>query len=136
MGAVGLALGAASGAWLEYGLLRRRLAGLIGDHGPEPRRMARIVLAGGAALGAGFAAKVFLGFSLRPGLLNTLLASGPMAWLLDPLAALATGGVFGVAYLGTASLLGVGMPLRRKKQSRQLSTRPPCQRQNRYPRLF
>lgn len=114
MGAVGLALGAASGAWLEYGLLRHRLAGLIGEHGPGPRRFRRIVLAGLTALGAGLGAKILLGFSLRPGVLNTLLASGPLAWLLDPLAAAATAGVFGVVYLGTASLLGVGMPLRRK----------------------
>jgi putative peptidoglycan lipid II flippase len=114
MGAVGLALGAASGAWLEYRLLRRRLTSLIGDHGPDPRRLRRIALAGAAALGAGFAAKVLLGFSLRPGLLNTLLATSSVSWLLDPLAALATASAFGVAYLGTAALLGVGMPLRRK----------------------
>ena len=117
LGAVGLALGAAVGAWLEYVLLRRRLKGLIGDHGPERGRLRRIALAGLVALVAGLTAKGLLGFSLQAGLLNTLMATGSLSWLLDPLAAAATGAAFGVAYLGTASLLGVGMPLRRKPQS-------------------
>jgi len=114
LGAVGLALGAAIGSWVEYVLLRRRLRGIVGDHGPEQGRLPRIIGAGLIGLVVGFATKTVLGFSLLPGILNDLLGSGPLAWLLDPLAALATGGCFGVAYLGSASLLGVGMPLRRR----------------------
>jgi putative peptidoglycan lipid II flippase len=114
LGAVGLALGAAVGAWLEYGLLRRQLTRLIGPHGSAPGRTPRILGAAAAGVLAGFGTKTLLGFSLQPGLLNSVLAAGPLEWLLDPLAAMATGGAFGVAYLGVASFLGVGVPLRRR----------------------
>jgi putative peptidoglycan lipid II flippase len=116
LGAVGLALGAACGAWLEYALLRRKLKGHLGAHGPAWGRLGRMAGAGTVALAAGWGAKALLGFSLRPGLLSDLLGEGSV--LVDPLATLGTAGAFGVAYLGVAVLLGVGMPLRRKPPSR------------------
>lgn len=112
LGAVGLAFGSAVGAWLEYALLRRRLARHLGPHGPKGGSLARVLLAGLAAVAAGLAAKEILGFSLAPGYLPDLLRGAPL-WL-DPLAALGTVGAFGVTYLMVASLLGVGMPLRRR----------------------
>ena len=111
LGAVGLALGSAAGAWTEYVLLRRRLAGHLGPHGPDAGSLARIVGAGLAAVVAGLGAKKVLGFSLAPGYLPSLL--GEESFWLDPLAAAGTLGVFGVAYLGVASILGVGISLRR-----------------------
>jgi hypothetical protein len=64
------------------------------------------------ATGAGLGAKMLLGFSLRPALLADLLGGDSL--LMDPLAAVGTAGAFGVTYLGTAALLGVGIPLRRR----------------------
>ncbi|MCJ7629717.1 MAG: hypothetical protein MUO50_15185, partial [Longimicrobiales bacterium] len=115
LGAAGLALGSAVGAWVEYGLLRRRLTQHLGSHGPQPGRVARFFVAGLVAVGVGLSAKLFLGYSAEPGLLPDLL--GEASFWLNPLAALGTAAVFGVAYLGSASLLGVGMPLRRKPPS-------------------
>ncbi len=113
MGAVGLALGAAAGAWLEYGILRHRLKGYLGPHGFGIRRLGGMVLAGAVATVAGLGGKTLLGSSLGSGYLPELLgADSP--WV-DPLATLGTAGAFGVAYLGTAFLLGVGMPLRRSR---------------------
>lgn len=111
LGAAGLALGSAVGAWVEYFRLRKRLAAHIGPHGPRQGRVPRYLLAGGVAAAAGFGAKRILGFSAEPGFLPDLLGEG--SFLLNPVAALGTALVFGVAYLGSASLLGVGMPLRR-----------------------
>jgi hypothetical protein len=93
-------------------LLRRRLAAVIGPHGPGGRRTGRIALAGLLAVGAGAGAKYLLGFSLVPGVLASMLGPTPVAWLLDPLAAVATAALFGVAYLAAAAALGVGMGLR------------------------
>ncbi|MFH1765248.1 MAG: murein biosynthesis integral membrane protein MurJ [Gemmatimonadota bacterium] len=115
LGAAGLALGSAVGAWVEYVLLRWRLTQHLGSHGPEAKRVVRFFVAGLVAVGVGFAAKLVLGYSAEPGLLPDLL--GEASFWLNPLAALGTAGVFGVAYLGSASLLGVGMPLRRKPPS-------------------
>lgn len=112
LGAVGLALGSAVGAWAEYGLLRRRLAMHLGPHGPEAGSLARISGAGLVAVAAGLGAKKVLGFSGAPGYLPGLLGEG--SFWLDPLAALGTVGIFGVAYVGVASLLGVGVSLRRR----------------------
>jgi putative peptidoglycan lipid II flippase len=114
LGAVGLALGAAVGAWLEYALLRRKLRVHLGSHGPGPGPINRIVGAGLVALAAGYGAKRLLGFSLAPGLLADALVLSPWSWLLDPLATVGTAAAFGVAYLGAASSLGVGIPLRRR----------------------
>ena len=115
LGAAGLAFGSAVGAWAEYGLLRSRLSRHVGPHGPQSGKVPRFLLSGLVAVVAGFAAKEVLGFSGEAGLLPNLL--GNTSFWLNPLAAVGTGGVFGVAYLWTASLLGVGMPVRRKTHS-------------------
>lgn len=112
LGAAGLALGSAAGAWVEFILLRRSLGRHLGPHGPGMGVILRMVVAGLVAIALGLATRSYLGFSLLSGVLPDLL--GPEAPLLDPLAALGTAGIFGVAYLGTSSLLGVGMPLRRR----------------------
>ncbi len=117
LGAVGLGLGSAGGAWMEYLLLRRRLTLRIGPHGPPAGRVIRFMVAGLVAVGVGLLARGILGFSLAPGVLARLL--GPTSVWLDPLAALGTAGGFGLAYLGTADLLGVGLPFRRKNPRRR-----------------
>jgi len=111
LGAAGLALGSAVGAWVEFYLLRRSLGRHLGPHGPGVTPVFKILVAGLAAMALGLLARSYLGFSLEPGLLQELL--GAQSVLLNPLAALGTAGIFGVVYLGTASLLGVGIPLRR-----------------------
>ncbi len=112
-GAVGLALGASVAAWLEYGMLRRRLARALGPHGPHSGVRARLAAAGGIAALAAVAAKWALGSTVprRDGYLTALLAdSAP--WLLQPLLAAGTALVFGVVYLVVTARLGVGAPLR------------------------
>jgi putative peptidoglycan lipid II flippase len=113
-GVAGLAFGSAVGAWLEFLLLRRALARHIGPHGPGPNRVFRMAAAGGVALVAGLVARSVFGFSASPGLLPGLL--GEESVLLNPLAAAGTAGLFGVAYLGAAAALGVGIPLRPKRR--------------------
>jgi putative peptidoglycan lipid II flippase len=111
LGAAGLALGAALGSWLEYGLLRRRLTGMIGAHGPEMRRRARRWVAG---LGGGVAAvgAKWFGGSLVPYRAGWAEAAlGPGSPWLGGVLALGTALAFGVTYLVVAQLLGVGMPL-------------------------
>ncbi|MBT8398364.1 MAG: murein biosynthesis integral membrane protein MurJ [Gemmatimonadetes bacterium] len=111
LGAAGLALGSAAGAWLEYIRLRRKLATQLGPHGPPAGRAFRVLLAGLVGAAAGFGAKQLLGFSADPGILGTLL--GDSSFWVNPLAAVGTALAFGVAYMGAASLLGVGMPIRK-----------------------
>lgn len=111
LGAVGLALGSAVGAWVEYALLRRRLQAHLGPHGPGKGRVPRVFVSALVAAGIGFGAKLLLGCSSSPGLLSTWV--GNESVFHDPLAAAGTAGTFGVVYLGMTSLLGVGMPLRR-----------------------
>ena len=115
LGAAGLAFGSAVGAWFEYVLLRRRLTRHLGPHGPGARRVSLILLSGLVAVGLGFLAKGLVGSSSTPGLFPDLL--GETSFWLNPLSALGTAGVFGLTYLGMTSLLGVGMPLRRKPHS-------------------
>lgn len=112
LGAAGLALGAALGSWLEYGLLRHRLKGMIGPHGPDvSRRIRRWVAAGCGGLAA-LAAKGLAGSLVpyRAGWVSALLPPGS-PWL-EPVLAFGTALAFGVPYLVVAQLLGVGMPLR------------------------
>jgi putative peptidoglycan lipid II flippase len=109
-GAAGLAFGSAVGAWMEYGLLRKRLAGHLGPHGPKWGRLGRMAVAGLVAMGVGLGTKRILGFSGSAGLLPEVMETGSL--LLDPLAAVGTAGAFGVAYLVLSALLGVGIPLR------------------------
>lgn len=95
LGAAGLALGSAVGAWLELLLLRRALKGYIGDHGPPPATVLRLILAA---------------------LLGALAAVGLQVGLPDAhpvLVALETLLPFGVLYLAATSWMGVGIPLRR-----------------------
>jgi putative peptidoglycan lipid II flippase len=112
-GAVGLALGASAGAWIEYVLLRRRLAARLGRSGSTSSSALRIGAAGLAAAGAANAAKFALGsvIPFHPGLVDALL--GSEHWATPVVLALGTALAFGVVYLATASALGVGLPLRR-----------------------
>ena len=112
-GATGLALGASVAAWLEYILLRRRLATVLGPHGPA--RSARISILGATAVAAlaAVAAKWTLGSNVprHDGMVAGLLGdSAP--WLVQPALAVSTAFIFGVVYLTVASRLGVGAPLR------------------------
>jgi len=94
LGAVGLALGASLGAWIEYILLRRALGRYLGPHGPGTSPILRMMLAGALASAAGVGMELVLP-PAYPALigLETLLP-------------------FGVVYLAFAALLGVGIPLR------------------------
>ncbi|TVP42224.1 MAG: murein biosynthesis integral membrane protein MurJ [Gemmatimonadales bacterium] len=96
-GAVGLALGSALGAWVELGLLRRRLARDIGPHGSGVGPLLRLVTGAGAA--------VAVGWGLRLALAGVVPGLHPI-----PVAAV-TLGAAGAAYLGVTSLLGVRSPL-------------------------
>ncbi len=113
-GAVGLALGSSVAAWLEYGMLRRRLAHALGPHGPRPGVRSRLAAAGGIAALVAIGAKWVLGSTVprRDGYL-TLLLNDSAPWLLQPLLAVGTALAFGVAYLIATARLGVGAPLGR-----------------------
>lgn len=115
LGAVGLACGSTVGAWVEYLVLRTQLKGHIGAHGPRRGKMIRFLVAGAVAAACGFGAEGLLGSSSAPGILPGLLGKGSP--LVNPAAAIGTAAVFGVAYLGAASLLGVGTPFRRRTSS-------------------
>ena len=106
-GAVGLGLGASAGAWLEYVLLRRGLAGPLGPHGPGTRFALGALGAALVAAGAGAGAKWLLGSSVpyREGLIHTWL--GAESFLVSPLLALGTALAFGVVYLVCTRTLGV-----------------------------
>ncbi|MDE2773057.1 MAG: murein biosynthesis integral membrane protein MurJ [Gemmatimonadota bacterium] len=111
LGAVGLALGASAGAWLESVLLHRRLNRALGPHRPGAGRVRRITTAALAAAALGITAKATLGSVLpaRSGLAAQLLGpESPFTW---PLVAAGTATVFGVSYLAITSALGVGVPL-------------------------
>lgn len=113
LGAVGLALGASAGAWLESVLLHRRLNRALGPHRPGAGRVRRITTAALAAAALGITAKAALGSVLpaRSGLAAQLLGpESPFTW---PLVAAGTATVFGVSYLAITSALGVGVPLSR-----------------------
>ncbi|MBN1240707.1 MAG: murein biosynthesis integral membrane protein MurJ [Gammaproteobacteria bacterium] len=89
LGPVGLALGAAVGAWVEWALLRRRLDAELGRVGIGAGIAARTAAASLIAAGGGLAA--------RAATSN-----------VDPLpAALAVAAVFGVIYVPVARLLGL-----------------------------
>ena len=111
-GAVGLALGSSVAAWLEYGMLRRRLARALGPHGPRSGVRARLAAAGGIAALVAIGAKWVLGSTVprHDGYL-TLLLDDSAPWLLQPLLAVGTALVFGVAYLIATARLGVGSPI-------------------------
>ncbi len=89
LGPVGLALGASVGAWLEWTLLRRSLARLVGSVGVGRSHLVRIATA--AALGAVAGHAVHL----------LVLAQHPV------LIAVCVSGAFGVVYIGLAYALGL-----------------------------
>ena len=93
LGAVGLALGASLGAWVEFLLLRRSLAGTLGSFGIGAGRLLRM---GTGALAASAAGLLLLG----------RLPAGP-PWLQ----ALGTIAPFVGVYLLLTALLGVRPPL-------------------------
>jgi len=95
LGAAGLALGASLGAWLEYVLLRRALAGRIGPHGPGSGPVVRVAFAGTLATAAAVGVQL-----LAP-------AAHPIVTALETLLP------FGVVYLAVAGLLGERLELRR-----------------------
>jgi len=116
LGAVGLALGASVGAWLENSLLHRHLRAAIGPHRPTSALWLRVVGAGLIAAVAGIVAKAAMGSAvpLRIGLIARLI--GPESPLLWPLVMAGTALAFGVTYLTVASALGVGVPLSRLRR--------------------
>lgn len=102
LGAMGLALGSAVGAWTEYLLLRRALGRALGPHGPGGAHLLRTL----AAAAAGALATV----GLRAAAAGWV-RSGLEPWAAAPLLAAGTAGAFGVVYLLVARSLGVGLPL-------------------------
>ena len=112
-GATGLALGASVAAWLEYALLRRSLARVLGPHGPTRSVRGRILGATAVAGLAAVAAKWAFGSNVpfHDGVIAGLLGdSAP--WLVQPALAASTAFIFGVVYLTVTSSIGVGTPLR------------------------
>jgi putative peptidoglycan lipid II flippase len=89
LGPVGLALGAATGAWLEWTLLYRSLRKRIGDVGAGLSHLVRMF---GAALIAGAA-----GYGVK-------LAIGPLHPIIVAVPVL---GTFGLVYFGVARALGL-----------------------------
>ena len=97
LGAAGLALGSAAGAWLEYTLLRRALARRIGRHGVRTRTVLDLALA--AVLGG-------------------LVGVWVQLWLpsVHPIViAFAALLPFGLVYVGVSTALGHGIPLRGRR---------------------
>ena len=119
-GATGLALGASVAAWLEYALLRRRLATVLGPHGPARSVRGRILGATAVAGLAALASKLVFGSTvpIHDGLMVGLLGDS-VPWLVQPALAVSTAFVFAITYFIVTARLGVGAPLR------QLLRRPP-----------
>lgn len=97
LGAAGLALGSSVGAWIELLLLRRSLRGYIGDHGPPPATVLRLLLAALSAALVGVLVQV-----LTPEL-------HPVVVALETLVP------FGVVYLLATSWMGLGIPIRARR---------------------
>ena len=112
-GATGLALGASVAAWLEYALLRRRLARVLGPHGPARSVCGRILGATALATLAGLGSKWALGSTvpLHDGVIAGLFDDS-VPWAVQPVLAASTAMVLGVVYLIATARLGVGVPLR------------------------
>jgi putative peptidoglycan lipid II flippase len=108
LGALGLALGAALGAWVEWALLKRALRTRVGRTGAGVPALARMFAAAGAAAAGAYAVRLQL----------------PTAQPL--LEAAMVAGVFGSVYLGVAAALGLDQarallraPLRRLRAKRR-----------------
>jgi putative peptidoglycan lipid II flippase len=91
LGPVGLALGAALGAWVEWSLLRRRLRAMIGAVGASARLLVRA--AGAAAIAAVLA---YVMATQTPPSLSALVTAALV------------GAIYGLAYVAAARLLGLG----------------------------
>ena len=110
LGPVGLALGSALGAWVEWGVLVRRLRRRIGHVGAGGGAIARMLAAALAAAAAGHAARI------------------PLDGVHPFVAALGVALAFGIVYFGVARWLGIAEAreavgaLRRRLRARQ-STR-------------
>jgi putative peptidoglycan lipid II flippase len=89
LGPLGLAAGASIGAWLEYALLRGRLARSLGRVDAGGARLARTFAAALAAAAVGYGARV------------AATGAHPL------LAAAVVAAAFGAAYLGVAHALGL-----------------------------
>ena len=89
LGPVGLALGASIGAWLEWTLLRRSLARLVGSVGVGRSHLVRTASAGLLAAAAGHAMHILV-LALHPILIALCVVS-----------------VFGAVYVGLAYALGL-----------------------------
>ena len=89
LGPVGLALGAAAGAWLEWTLLYRSLRKRIGEVGAGLTHLARMFAAALIAGAAGYGVKVAVG-PLHPIIVAVLVL-----------------GTFGAVYFGVARLMGL-----------------------------
>jgi putative peptidoglycan lipid II flippase len=113
LGAVGLALGATVAAWTEYAVLRHKLRAHIGPHGPRSGRVPRILAASLLGALAAVGAKSLLGstFPAHSGWVESWLG-GSVPGLVLPLLLLGTALAFGVIWFASASLMGVGGPLR------------------------
>jgi putative peptidoglycan lipid II flippase len=111
-GAVGLALGSAVAAWIEYILLRRSLGRAVGPHGAKPGVRWRISVAVLVAGIVAVVAKWMLGSSV-PGRDALVLEwfGERLEWLVLPTLAMGTALAFGMSYWAVASRLGVGAPL-------------------------
>lgn len=96
LGAAGLAMGSAAGAWLELLLLHRALSARIGPHAPPSRSVTRMTL---AAVIAGW-----VGVTLQVRLPD----AHPVVTALETLVP------YGVVYLAVVAALGVASPLQRR----------------------
>jgi putative peptidoglycan lipid II flippase len=108
LGALGLALGAALGAWVEWALLKHALRKRVGSAGAGGAALARLFVAAGVAAAGAYAVQV-------------QAASAPPV-----LEAAAVAAVFGAGYLGVAAALGleqaralVRAPLRGWRRAKQ-----------------
>ena len=90
LGPIGLALGAALGAWLEWALLRRRLAAQLGRFGAGAGALAKMFGAALVATAVAYAVKFWVAPVVHPAL-----------------AAIAVAGAYGVVYFAAAHLLGL-----------------------------
>ena len=89
LGAAGLGLGTSLAAWLEYGLLRRKLGRTLGPHGMARGRLTRLLGAGLLAVAAGLG-----GRALVAGFHPILAAAGTLL-------------PFGLVYLAAARWFGL-----------------------------
>jgi len=110
LGTLGLALGASAAAWVEYGLLRSRLRGKVGPHGPDAGGLVRLLAAATVASLAGWGARRWVWPHWVP---EGLEVAGFGVSLL--VQAVGTAGVFGVVYLGLAGGSKEAIPFLRRR---------------------